>query len=100
MSVELQPWDAAEILTDEETIAAYLDEVFASGEVPLIAKAIGDVARARNVAAIARATNLSRDTIYSAFGPGGNPRLSTLIAVTQALGFDLAIKPRQAPDVA
>lgn len=94
MALELKPWDAAEILTDEETIAAYLDEVFAEGDPAMIAKAIGTVARARNVAAIARETNLSRDTIYAAFGPGGNPTLSTLLAVTKAIGFELALKPR------
>ncbi|HMQ57155.1 MAG TPA: putative addiction module antidote protein [Rhizobiaceae bacterium] len=94
MPVELKPWDSAEILTDEETIKAYLEEAFAEGEPQLIAKALGDVARARNVAALARETNLSRDTIYSAFGPEGNPTLSTLIAMTKALGFDLTLKPR------
>ncbi len=97
MAVEVKPWDAAELLTDEETIEAYLEEVFAYGDPALIAKAIGNVARARNVAAIARETNLSRDTIYSAFGPGGNPTLSTLLAVTKALGFQLAIKPASTP---
>lgn len=97
MAVEVKPWDTAEILTDEETIEAYLEEVFSEGDPAHIAKAIGAVARARNVAAIARETNLSRDTIYSAFGPGGNPTLSTLLAVTKALGFQLAIKPASTP---
>lgn len=95
MSGDAKPWDAAEILTDEGTIAAYLEEAFADGDPTLIAKAIGNVARARNVAAIARESNLSRDTIYSAFGPGGNPTLSTLLAVTKALGFSIAIKPAE-----
>jgi probable addiction module antidote protein len=90
---EVKPWDAAEFLTDEETIAAYLEEAFEDGDPAMIAKAIGNVARARNIAAIARQTNLSRDTIYRAFEPGGNPRLTTLLAVTKALGFTLTLKP-------
>ena len=96
MSVELKPWDSAEFLTDDETIIAYLEEAFADGDPATIAKAIGTVARARNMSAIARETNLSRDTLYSAFGPDGNPRLSTLLAVTKALGFELTLKPRAA----
>jgi probable addiction module antidote protein len=91
--LELKPWDAVEMLKDEETMAAYLEEAFADGDPALIAKAIGNVARARNVAAIARETQLSRDTIYSAFSPGGNPTLATLLAVTRALGFELTIRP-------
>jgi probable addiction module antidote protein len=96
MSVELKPWDSAEFLTDDETVIAYLEEAFADGDPATIAKAIGTVARARNMSAIARETNLSRDTLYSAFGPDGNPRLSTLLAVTKALGFELTLKPRAA----
>lgn len=96
MSVELKPWDSAEFLTDDETVIAYLEEAFADGDPATIAKAIGTVARARNMSAIARETNLSRDTLYSAFGPDGNPRLSTLLAVTRALGFELTLKPRAA----
>lgn len=92
MAIETKPWDAAEILTDDETIAAYLDEAFSGGDPALIAAAIGAVARARNIAAIAREANLSRETIYSAFASEGNPRLTTLVAVIRALGFQLAIK--------
>ena len=94
MALELKPWDAAEILTDEASINAYLDEVCSGGDPAMIAKAIGVVARARNVAAIAREANVSRDTLYTAFGSDGNPTLSTFLAVTKALGFELALKPR------
>jgi probable addiction module antidote protein len=93
MPLELKPWDAVELLTDEETMQAYLDDVFADGDPTLIAKAIRNVARAQNVAAIARATNLPRDTVYTAFAPEGNPTLPTLMAVTKALGFQLSVKP-------
>lgn len=93
MAIKIEPWDTAEILTDEEAIRAYLEEVFSEGDPALIATAIGNVLRARNIAAIARETHLSRDTIYSAFSSNGNPTLSTLLAVTKALGFQLTLKP-------
>jgi probable addiction module antidote protein len=92
MAVTVKPWDAATILTDDETIAEYLSLAFQEGDPAMIAVAIGNVARARNVASIARATNLSRDTIYAAFSPEGNPTLTTLLAVTQALGFELTVR--------
>ena len=96
MPVETKPFDAAEVLGDDERIAAYLEEAFADGDPKLIASAIGDVARARNISAIAHDTGLTRETLYRAFSPGGNPTLATMTAVVKALGFQLAIRPRPA----
>ena len=57
------------------------------------ASAIGDVARSRNPSTIARNAGLSRETIYQAFSPEGNPTLSTVTAVMKSLGFQLSVKP-------
>ena len=92
--IETRLFDAAEVLGDDARIAAYLEEAFAEGDPALIASAIGDVARARNMTAIARETGLTRETLYRAFSPDGNPTLSTLSAVVKALGFQLSIQPR------
>lgn len=50
MPLETTPFDAAAVLSDEDRIAAYLEEAFADGDPALIAAAIGDVARARSEA--------------------------------------------------
>jgi len=96
MAIETRPFDAAEHLKTDEEVEAYLTEAFEDGDPALIAAALGDVARARNIAAIARETGLTRETLYRAFSPEGNPTLSTLTAVTKALGFSLSIKPSHA----
>lgn len=93
MPLETKPFDVAEVLGDDARIAAYLEEVFNEGDPALIASAIGDVARARNIAAIARETGLTRETLYRALSPDGNPTLATLSAVVKALGYQLSIKP-------
>ena len=93
MTVETKPFDVAEVLLDEDRMAAYLEEAFADGDPTFIASAIGDVARARNIAAIARETGLTRETLYRAFSAEGNPTLATLATVVKALGFQLSIKP-------
>jgi probable addiction module antidote protein len=93
MGIETKPFDPAEVLTDDARVMAYLEEAFADGDPALIASAIGDVARARNISAIARDTGLTRDTLYRAFSPGGNPTLATLSAVVKALGLELSIRP-------
>ncbi len=99
MTIETKPFDAAEVLTSEERIAAYLEEAFETRDAAFIVSAIGNVARARNVAALARETGLTRETLYRAFSPGGNPTVATLLSVVEALGFDITVKPRHAPPV-
>jgi probable addiction module antidote protein len=93
MAVETKPFDVTELLTNEARMIAYLEEAFESGDAAFIASAIGDVARARNISAMAKDTGLTRETLYRAFSPEGNPTLATLLPVMKALGFQLAIKP-------
>jgi probable addiction module antidote protein len=97
MTIKTKLFDAAEVLTNEARIAAYLEEAFETGDPDSIISAIGDVLRARNVAQLARETGLTRETLYRAFSPGGNPTVSTLVSVVGALGFDLSVKPRHEP---
>jgi probable addiction module antidote protein/putative addiction module killer protein len=96
MAIETKPFDAAEYLETEEDIVGYLKEVFEEGDPALIASALGTVARARGISSIAKETGLTRETLYRALSPEGNPTLSTLAAVTKALGFRLSVEPREA----
>jgi probable addiction module antidote protein len=90
MALELAPWDAAEFLTDEETIAAYLTEALESDDPRIIAKALGAVARARGgMAQLARDTGISREALYRALSENGNPELGTALKVMRALGVRL-----------
>jgi probable addiction module antidote protein len=92
MPLDIKPWDAAETLTTESRIAAYL-EAICEEDPSLIASAIGDVARARNMTALAKDAGITRDTFYRSFTKGGNPTLSTINAVVKSLGFQLSIIP-------
>ena len=59
-------YDVAEHLRTTEEMAAYLDACIeeADGDATFIAKAIGDIARARGMSQIARDTGLSRESLY------------------------------------
>ena len=50
MTIKTKPFDVAEVLTNEGRIGAYLAEAFETGDPDFIVSAIGDIARARNVA--------------------------------------------------
>lgn len=86
-----QKFDAATFLDSEEMIAAYLEAAFAEGDAALIRAALNDVVRAKGIQHMAAATGLTRAALYKAVGDNGNPTLSTLLAVTKALGVKLSI---------
>lgn len=89
-------WDATEFLGDEELLLAYLEEAFETGDTKLIQKALGNIARARNITQIAKDSALSRETIYKALSAEGDPRFSTLMKVSKALGLKLQVAPHYA----
>ena len=79
------------MLDSDETIAAYLSAVFEDGDATEIRRALGHVARARGMTAMAKDTGLAREALYKALGDNGNPTLDTLLKVTKALGLRLAV---------
>jgi len=82
-------WDPAEYLETEEQIAAYLEDIFESGDSDLIVAAIGDVARARGMSKIAGDTNRGRESLYKSLSPDGNPSFQTVVKVLASMGFAL-----------
>ena len=90
MAIKTMPYDAAEFLTDDETIAAYLTEALEGDDPRYIAKALGAVARARGgMAHLARETGITRESLYRALSDTGNPELGTALKVMHALGIRL-----------
>jgi probable addiction module antidote protein len=87
--IKTRPWDAAEHLTTEEDMAAYLEAALEDGDPALIAAALGDIARVKGMSQIARETGLGRESLYKALSPDGNPEFSTVLKVVRALGLRL-----------
>jgi probable addiction module antidote protein len=90
MAIKTMPYDAADFLTDDETIAAHLTEALEGDDPRYIAKALGAVARARGgMAQLARETGITRESLYRALSETGNPELGTALKVLHALGVRL-----------
>jgi len=87
------PWDAAAHLKTDEDIANYLEAVFEEGDAALVAAALGDIARAKGMTKIARATGLGRESLYKALAPEGNPQFATVMSILRALGLTLSPRP-------
>ncbi len=93
MPLKTTRWDASEFLDSDEAIAAYLNAAFEEGDPGFIAASIGHVAKAKGMSQIARETGLSRENLYRALSDDGNPELSTMTKVMQALGMRIQIMP-------
>lgn len=82
-------WDAAEHLQSREDMAAYLEAALDEGDAALAAAALGDIARASGMTAVARETGLGRESLYKALSPEGNPEFATVLKVLHSLGLKL-----------
>ncbi|MGF9692713.1 addiction module antidote protein [Rhizobium sp. 0TCS1.26] len=89
-------FDPADLLKTDEAIEAFLTEAFETDDAAYIARAIGVVARAKGMTAVARETGLAREQLYRSLSESGNPTLETTVAVLKALGLQLTAKPRAA----
>jgi probable addiction module antidote protein len=84
-------YDVAEHLRTPEEIAAYLEACFeeSNGDAAFIAKALGDIARAKGMTQVARDAGLSRESLYKALSGDRSPGFDTILKVLQALGLKL-----------
>ena len=89
MPVETRSFDPAAYLDGPDAIAAYLQGAFADGDPAEITDALGVVARARGMSALAEETGLSRQALYKALSNEGNPEFGTVLRVLHALGLRL-----------
>jgi probable addiction module antidote protein len=90
---KLLPFDAARYLTDDEAIAEYMAAVLDTDDSDLLLLALGDVARARGMAQVAKDSGLGRESLYKALAPGAKPRFETVMKVARALGVKLTARP-------
>ena len=84
-------YDVAEHLRTPEEMAAYLEACFeeANGDAAFIAKALGDIARAKGMSQVARDAGLSRESLYKALSGERKPGFETILKVISALGLKL-----------
>lgn len=91
MTVTTKKWDASEYLDNPEIIQEYLMAALEDGGTELLISAIGDVAKAKGMTEIAKATNLNRQHLYRALSANGAPKFDTIVKVLEALDCELSI---------
>ncbi len=90
-------YDVAEHLSTPKEMAAYLDACLeeADGDAAFIAKALGDIARAKGMSQVARDAGLSRESLYKALSGDRSPGFDTILKVMSALKIKLHVEPER-----
>ena len=90
-------YDVAEHLRTPKEMAAYLEACLeeANGDAAFVARALGNIARAKGMAQIARDTGLSRESLYKALSGERSPGFDTILKVIAALGLKLHAEPNK-----
>lgn len=92
----LPEFDAAAYLAEDATLAAFLTDILDANDPALLAAALGDIARARGMSEIAKASGITREALYKALRADAQPRFDTISRVCAALGVRLVAQPMHA----
>jgi probable addiction module antidote protein len=93
-TLKLRKWDSAEHLKTNQDMAAYLEACLeeAGDDAACIAKALGNIARAKGMTQLSMDTGLGRESLYKALSGEGNPSFATILKVTHALGLKFHVQ--------
>ena len=89
MKTTYTTFDIADYLDNDELIAEYLSAAAEDPNPDVFIAALGDVAKARGMAQIAKDAGLGRESLYKALSIGSHPRFETINAVLHALNVKI-----------
>lgn len=91
MKAAFAPFDAADYLDNDVVVAEYLTAAAEDPNPGVFLAALGDVAKAKGMAKIARDSGLGRESLYKSLESGAHPRYETVAAVLKALGVKFEV---------
>jgi probable addiction module antidote protein len=92
--VTFAKWDPAEYINTKEAVIAYIDVALEENDPDFLLSVIGDIARSKGMAKIAKELNLDRVGLYKSFAPDGNPSFKTVFKLLDNLGFQLSVRQK------
>jgi len=87
-------WDMADHINTKEDVIAYLEAALEENDTAFLLSVLGDIARSKGMAQIARELNLARESLYRSLAQDGNPSFNTVAKVLDNLGFQLSVKQK------
>ena len=87
-------WDMAEHINTKEDVVGILQAALEENDTALLLAVIGDIARSKGMAQIAKELNLARESLYRSLSQDGNPSFDTVAKVLDNLGFQLSVRQK------
>jgi probable addiction module antidote protein len=98
--ITFEDWNLADQIETKEavigTLEALIELAVQENDPEYLLKAVGDIARSRGMAQIARELNLDRASLYKSLSSAGNPSFFTVVKVLYNLGYSISIQQKQA----
>jgi probable addiction module antidote protein len=94
--ITFSKWDPAEVITTKERVIALIDVTLEENDLDFLLKTIGDIARSKGMAQIARELNLDRVGLYKSLAPDGNPSFKTVFKLLDILGLQMKLEQKSA----
>ena len=91
--VRVTEFDASAFLDSDEVVAEYLTAALEDDNPEVFLAAVGHVAKARGMTAIAKEAGVGRESLYKALSPGAKPRYDTILKVLHSLGVRIRVSP-------
>ena len=92
--ITVSDWNLADEIKTKEDVIGILEAALEENDMEFLFKVIGDIARSKGMAQIARELNINRESLYRSLSQDGNPSFSTIVKVLDNLGFQLGIRQK------
>jgi len=94
--VTFTKWDPAKYINTKEAVIAYIEVALEENDPDFLLSVIGDIARSKGMAQIARELNLDRVGLYKSLAPDGNPSFKTVFRLLDILGLRVRLEQKSA----
>ena len=85
-------YDPADFINSKEDVIASLEVALEEDDTDLLLEVIGDIARSKGMAKIAKELNLDRKGLYKSLAPDGNPSFRTIFKLFDILGLRVRLE--------
>jgi probable addiction module antidote protein len=92
--ITVSDWNLADEIKTKEDVIGILEAALEENDTEFLFSVLGDIARSKGMAQIARELNLNRESLYRSLSPDGNPSFSTVAKILDNLGFQLSVKQK------
>ena len=92
--ITVSDWNLSDEINTKEDVIGILEAALEENDMEFLFKVLGDIARSKGMAQIARELNLNRESLYRSLSQEGNPSFSTVAKVLGYLGFQLSVRQK------